>query len=101
MSNGHDDGVRTPRPDLRQTPLPLLKDRRMDEAVEEFPFLPIGEDRFAQLAAIDRKVLMEDLFTEMVDDLTPDSPFRLLDGMGQLIEVDQNGPFLRQHPGDG
>jgi hypothetical protein len=39
----------------------------MDEAVEEFPFLPIGEDRFAQLAAVDRPVFAEDAFPEMAN----------------------------------
>ncbi len=87
--------------DLLETPLPLGKDRRMDETVEDIPFLPIREDDCAQFAAVDPPVRKEDPFSEMADDLPPHRPLRLFDRMGQVVEVDEDGPFLHQHPGDG
>ena len=73
----------------------------MDEAVEELQLLPVPEDDRAEFPAVDRPVRTEDIPAEMVHDRLPDGPLRLLDGVGQLVEIDEKGAFIRQHPGDG
>ena len=77
------------------------KHRRMDEAVEQFQLLPVPEDDRAELPAVDRPIGVEDCPAEMVHDLPPDRTLRLLDGVGDLVEIDDEGAFIRQHPGDG
>ena len=56
-------------PDLFDPSVPLLEDIRMDKAVEQIQFLPIGKDDVAELAAVDGAVRLEDLISEMADDL--------------------------------